>query len=258
MSHHITWYLFNRFPFLPMFQHDGFWFIRSTDGSEPSHMRHRGWAWLGCWVGHCWICCWYLDVSRGQVKHPTAPEAMRRRLLGFGVLWLWSLSILPGQKSSNLSMPCNEAWLLQEAKVTPGRIWLDLVMDPMYFRGKNWRKILINWVPSLSFQARNPSIRTYALVIFLANSLTCVKLQESCNAPLGQTLGKPPSQLWKISLLKPVGTGLGVCSKGVLVVSIEEVQFNFSLLPPRPRHPYLPPPPFSTPSICSLVPKSLN
>ena len=41
-------------------------------------------------------------------------------------------------------MPCNEAWLLQEAKVTPGRIWLDLVMDPMYFRGKIRLKILIH------------------------------------------------------------------------------------------------------------------
>lgn len=140
MSHHITWYLFNRFPFLPMFQHDGFWFIRSTDGSEPSHMRHRGWAWLGCWVGHCWICCWYLDVSGVQVKHLTAPEAMRRPAWRFVAV---KLEHFAGAKVVQLSMPCNEAWLLQEAKVTPGRIWLDLVMDPL-FRGKIRRKILIH------------------------------------------------------------------------------------------------------------------
>ena len=45
----------------------------------------------------------------------------------------------------------------------------------------------------------------------------------------------------------------------IWIVSIQEAHCNFSLLPPGPCHPYLPqPPPFSTPSLCFLVPKCLN
>lgn len=99
-------------------------------------------------AGHGWAVGWVIagyaagiSVSRVQVKHPTAPEAMRRPAWRFVAV---KLEHFAGAKVVQLSMPCNEAWLLQEAKVTPGRIWLDLVMDPMYFRGKIRLKILIN------------------------------------------------------------------------------------------------------------------
>lgn len=48
------------------------WF-RSTDGSEPSHMRYRG-----CWAIMLDMMLVSPDLSGMQVKHPTAQEAMRR------------------------------------------------------------------------------------------------------------------------------------------------------------------------------------